>query len=158
MDFETRLTEKLESLGVELPAAPEPKGLYKPIVVCGNQAFLSGHLPVDPEGTLIAGRVPDTVSPEEANHAAQRAGLSMLATLRKELGSLNRVSRLLKVVGFVACASDFDAQPAVINGCSQLFADVFGEEAGIAARSAVGVAALPLEACVEVEAVFEVNP
>ena len=81
-------------------------------------------------------------------------GLSILASLRKQLGSLNRVSRLLKVVGFVACTSDFDAQPGVINGVSQLFADVFGEEAGIGARSAVGVASLPLEVCVEVEAVF----
>lgn len=158
MDFEIRLAEKLDSVGLKLPPAPEPKGLYRPILLSGSQAFLSGHLPFAPDGTLMTGRVADTISPEDANLAAFYAGLSILATLRKELGDLNRVVRLVKTVGFVACTPDFDAQPSVINGCSQLFADVFGEAAGIAARSAVGVAALPLEACVEVEAIFEVNP
>ena len=157
MDFEKRLVEKMGASGLVLPAPSEPKGLYRPVVFSGNQAFLSGHLPVGPDGGLITGRVPDTISPEEANRAALYAGLSILSTLRSALGSLNRVKRLLKVVGFVACPPDFDAQPAVINGCSQLFADVFGEEAGIGARSAVGVAALPLEVCVEVEAIFEVD-
>jgi len=115
MSHETRLTE----LGLQLPPAPEPKGIYKPLVIVGS--------------------------------------LAILATLRKELGSLDRVRRVVKVLGMVNCTPEFTEQPAVINGCSELLAEVFGPEAGVGARSAIGVNSLPLGVPVEIEAIFELQ-
>ncbi|MFH1919740.1 MAG: RidA family protein [Planctomycetota bacterium] len=146
---------KLAELGLELPPAPRPQGLYKPMVVTGNIAYVSGHGPMLPDGSFVTGLVGSKLDQQAAYEAARLTGLAILATLRAELGSLDRVHRVLKVLGMVYCTPDFDQQPAVINGCSQLFADVFGLEAGIGARSAVGVAALPMGIAVEIEAVFE---
>jgi enamine deaminase RidA (YjgF/YER057c/UK114 family) len=146
---------RLARLGIELPPAPEPKGLYRPVVVVGNLAFTSGHLPIGPDGTLVTGRVGADLDPQAGQAAARLAGLSILASLRKTLGSLDRVRRVVKLFGLVQCTPEFTGQPAVINGCSELMAQVFGPEAGVGARSAVGTSALPLGAAVEIEAVFE---
>lgn len=156
MSAEARLTEKLNELGIKLPAAPEPKGLYKPLVIVGNLAYTSGHLPVTPEGHLITGRLGDDLDQEAGYKAAQLAALGILATLRKELGSLDRVSRVVKLLGAVNSTDRFDQQPAVINGASQLLADVFGCESGVGARSALGTNSLPLGVPVEIEAIFEI--
>jgi len=152
MSAEARLAE----LQIELPPAAEPKGVYRPILVVGNMAYTSGHLPIDADGTLTTGRVGKTLDQRAGHEAARLAGLGILATLRKELGSLDRVRRLVKLFGIVCCSHDFTAQPAVINGCSELFAEVFGPEAGVGARSAIGTNSLPLEAAVEIEAIFEI--
>ena len=152
MDAETRLRE----LGIELPLVPEPKGLYKPVVVVGQLAYTSGHLPTAADGSLIVGRVGETLDEQAGAEAARRAGLAILATLRSALGNLNRVRRVVKVLGVVNCTPDFTRQPAVINGCSQLLADVFGLEIGVGARSAVAAPTLPLGVPVEIEAVFEI--
>lgn len=157
MSAEANLSSKLAELGLELPSPPEPKGLYKPLVVVGNLAYTSGHLPLRPDGSLQTGRLGADLDPQAGSAAAQRAGLAILATLRGALGSLDRVRRVVKVLGLVQCTAEFQQQPAVINGCSQLFADVFGPDAGVGARSAVGAVALPLGAAVEIEAVFEIE-
>ncbi|MBN2474221.1 MAG: RidA family protein [Pirellulales bacterium] len=152
MDAEARLAE----LGLQLPPAAEPKGVYRPLVIVGNLVQTSGHLPTADDGSLIAGRIGADLDQPAGYDAARRSGLAILATLRKALGSLDRVRRVVKVTGFVNGTPDFTAQPAVINGCSELFAEVFGPDAGVGARSAVGVASLPLGVPVEIEAVFEI--
>ena len=156
MSTEARLVAKLAELGLQLPPAPEPKGVYKPLAVVGNLVYTSGHLPVDAAGGLVTGRVGAELDVHAGYRAAQLAGLGILASLRKELGSLDRVGRVVKVFGAVNCTPEFTQQPAVINGCSELFVEIFGRESGIGARSAVGVGSLPLGVPVEIEAIFEV--
>ena len=148
---------KIMELGLQLPPAPKPIGVYKPIVMTGNLAYLSGHGPLRTDKTLITGRLGDDLDVEAGYAAARTTGLAMLATLRDSLGSLDRVKRLVKLLGLVRCTDAFDAQPAVINGCSELFRDVFGEDAGVAARSALGTNSLPGGIAVEIEAIFEVE-
>ncbi len=158
MPFEAALAKKLAELGLELPSAPEPKGVYRPMVPVGDLlVFTSGHLPITPAGEIVTGRLGEDLDVEDGYRAAMLAGLGILATLRKGLSSLNRVRRVLKVFGVVNGTDDFDRQPAVINGCSELLVDVFGEKLGAGARSAVGANALPLGAAVEIEAIFEVK-
>lgn len=149
--------ENLTKLGIELPPAPKPMGLYKPMVVVGNVAYLSGHGPLKSDGTLIKGRLGDNLNIEGGQAAARQTALAMLATLRFNLGSLDRVTRVIKLLGLVQSTDDFDQQPQVMNGCSQLFADVFGPDQGIAARSAIGTNALPGGIAVEIEGIFEIN-
>jgi enamine deaminase RidA (YjgF/YER057c/UK114 family) len=155
MSAEARLAAKLTELGLQLPPAPEPKGVYKPLVVVGNLIYLSGHLPTDASGKLVTGCIGADVDVHDGYVAAQLTALSILASLRKELGTLDRVRRIVKVFGAVHCTPDFTQQPAVLNGCSELLAEVFGPEIGIGARTAIGVPALPLNVPVEIEAIVE---
>ncbi len=149
--------QRLIDLGLELPPAPEPIGVYKPIIVVGDMAYLSGHGPVRADGTMVTGRLGLDVDVELGYEAAKLTGLAMLSTLQSHLGSLDKVKRLVKLLGLVRGTDGFAQQPAVINGCSELFRDVFGEENGIAARSAVGTNALPGGIAVEIEAIFELT-
>ena len=126
-------------------------------MVLGNVAYVSGHGPLRADGTLIQGRVGDDMTVEQGVAAARQAGLAILASLRRELGSLDRVKRVIKVLGMVNSTRGFLEHPKVINGCSELFRDVFGPEAGVGARSAVGVGSLPANIAVEIEAVFELS-
>jgi enamine deaminase RidA (YjgF/YER057c/UK114 family) len=144
---------RLSELGLMLPPAPEPKGVYRPLVVVGEMAYTAGHLPVAADGSSITGRL----GADLAEQAARQAGLAILATLRKELGSLDRVRRVVKVLAAVNCTPDFHRQPAVINGLSDLLVEVFGPESGVGARSAIGVGSLPLGVPVEIEAVFQIE-
>lgn len=148
--------DRLRNLGIELPPAPKPVGLYKPMVVVGSLAYLSGHGPLHSDGSLTTGRLGADMDTEAGFAAARQTGLAMLATLQNSLGSLDRVKRVVKLLGLVRCTDDFGDQPKVINGCSQLFADVFGSESGIAARSALGTNALPTGIAVEIEGIFEI--
>jgi len=157
MSVESALPTVLEKLGLQLPSPPEPKGLYQPVVVAGNLAYTSGHLPFDADGRLIVGRLGVAVDPADGFRAAQRVGLGILASLRRELGSRDRVVRVVKIFGVVQSSPDFTQQPAVVNGCSELFAEVFGRASGVGARSAIGTSALPLGVPVEIEAVFEIR-
>jgi enamine deaminase RidA (YjgF/YER057c/UK114 family) len=152
MSAEKRLTD----LGLELPPAPKPVGVYKPVVIVGNMAYLSGHGPLKSDGKLIIGRVGDDFTLEQGQQAARQTGLAMLASLKSSLGSLDRVKRVIKLLGLVRSTDAFDQQPAVINGCSQLFADVFGPDAGVGARSALGTNSLPSGIAVEIEGIFEI--
>jgi|SRR6185295_14699286 enamine deaminase RidA (YjgF/YER057c/UK114 family) len=152
MNAESRLAE----LKLELPPAPKPVAVYRTVVICGNLAYVSGHGPLKTDKTMIAGRVGEDLNLEQGKAAARQVGLAILATLRNELGSLDRVKRLIKVLGMVNSTPDFKDHPQVINGCSELFRDVFGQEAGVGARSAVGMGSLPGNIAVEIEAVFEI--
>ncbi len=148
---------KIESLGFTLPPSPSPKGNYMPFVKSGNLVFLSGHLPQKHDGSLITGRLGDNMSVEEGQKAAQLIGLNLLSTLKVACdGDLDRVKRVVKLVAFVQCTNDFNSQPMVVNGCSDLLGTVFGPEIGRHARSAVGTNALPLGVAVEIEAVVEI--
>ncbi len=146
----------LLALQLELPPAPLPVAVYQPLVIFGNAAYVSGHGPIRVDKTLITGVVGRDLSLAEGKAAARQTGLAILATLRAQLGSLDRVARVIKVLGMVNSAPDFYEQPAVINGCSELFAEVFGAPAGIGARSAVGLGPLPGNIAVEIEAIFEI--
>ena len=148
--------ETLTALGLELPPTPKPGGIYKPVLVHGGLAYVSGHPPRSSDGTLIRGRVGADLSLEKGKAAARQVGLGILATLRAGLGSLDRISGVVKVLGMVNATQDFVDHPEVINGCSELFAEVFGEEKGIGVRSAVGMGSLPNNIAVEVEAIFEI--
>ncbi len=149
--------ERLGKLGIELPPAPKPIGLYKPIVVVGNVAYLAGHGPLKSDGTLIVGRLGDSMTLEEGQSAARQTAMAMLATLRFALGTLDRVTRVVKLLGLVRCTDAFEQQPQVINGCSQLFADLYGTDLGIGARSALGTNSLPGGIAVEIEGIFEIQ-
>ena len=152
------IDSKLAQLSLTLPPAPKPVGLYKPMLVVGNLAYLSGHGPLQSDGKLILGRVGGDMSLEQGQNAARQTGLAMLATLRAGLGSLDRIVRVVKILGLVRCTDDFGQSPAVINGCSQLFVDLWGDDLGIGVRSALGTNALPGGMAVEVEAIFEIKP
>lgn len=147
--------DRLSQLKVVLPNAPKPAAVYRPVVVVKGMAYVSGHGPVLSDGTMIKGRVGADMSLEMGHAAARQVGLTILATLRAHFGSLNSIKRVVKVLGMVNSASDFYDHPKVINGCSELFAQVFGEADGIGARSAVGMGALPGNIAVEIEAIFE---
>lgn len=149
--------QNFKALNLELPPAPKPMGVYKPAVIVGNMVYLSGHGPLRTDGSLIIGRVGKDVDQQAAYDAARQTGLAMLATLRATLGGLDRVKRVIKVLGMVNAEPDFGEHPAVINGCSELFAKVWGEDHGVAARSAVGMGSLPGNIPVEIEAIFELQ-
>jgi enamine deaminase RidA (YjgF/YER057c/UK114 family) len=149
--FETRFG----ALKLELPPAPKAIGVYRPVVEVDGLLYLSGHGPLLPDGSLIKGRVGADLDVAAGYQAARQTGLAVLATLRKHCGSLDRIARLVKTFGLVQATAEMVDHPAVINGFSELMRDVFGEENGIAARSAVGAASLPAGMAVEVEAIFE---
>ena len=149
-------SERLRRLGFVLPPVPPPVGRFTHGRVEGRLVFLSGQGPVLEDGTLAQGKVGVDVSAEEARHHAMRTGLVLLSALRLVIGDLDRVSAVVKLLGFVNAAPDFDRHPFVIDGCSELFGEVFGAK-GQHARSAVGVGSLPGGISVEVEAVFAMS-
>ena len=153
MGHESRLIE----LQLELPPAARSLGVYRPIVVVDALAYLSGHGPIQSDGTAITGRVGDDLTKEAGYQAARRTAMAMLATLRGHFGGLDAIRRLVKTTGFVNATPEFKEHPAVINGFSELLRDVFGAEAGVGARSAVGVASIPAGWAVEIEAIFELE-
>lgn len=148
--------DRISELQLQLPEAPKPGGIYTPAVQIGNLLYVSGHGPVQLDGTLITGRVGQDLSEEQGKQAARQVGLTILSTLVAQLGSLNRIERVVKVLGMVNASSDFQRHPSVINGFSQLMVDVFGD-AGRGARSAVGMGSLPGNIAVEVEAIFQLK-
>lgn len=153
MDADARFA----ALNLELPPAPKPVGVYKPLVVVGNLAYLSGHGPLLADKSLITGKVGTDLNLQQAKLAARQTGLALFATIKSQLGSLSRVSRVVKVLGMVNAASDFHEHPEVINGASDLFAEVWGPDAGVGARSAVGMGSLPANIAVEIEMIVELT-
>lgn len=141
--------------GLSLPPAPQPLGVYKPYLIDGKYLYISGHGPVRDDKSLIKGRVGQGMDMEEGKLAARQVGLTILSTIKTNLGSLDRVKRVIKVLGMVNCVPDFERHPYIINGCSELLAQVWGEENGIGVRSAVGMGSLPDNIPVEIEALFE---
>ena len=147
--------EKFAAVHLTLPPAPKPLGVYKPFLIAGSLCYVSGHGTVKEDGELIVGRIGDTMAIEEGKLAARQVGLAILATLKQNLGSLNKIKRVIKVLGMVNCSSNFQEHPYIINGCSELFAKVWGDDDGVGVRSAVGVGSLPGNIPVEIEALFE---
>ena len=147
--------QNFAALGLTLPPAPKPLGVYKPYLIDGKYLYLSGHGPVQNDGTLIIGRIGDSFTAEEGKLAAQQVGLTMLATIKANLGSFDKVKRIIKTLGMVNCTPNFEKHPFIINGCSELFAKVWGIDNGIGVRSAVGMGSLPDNIPVEIEAIFE---
>lgn len=147
--------EKFAALGLVLPPAPAPLGVYKPYLIDGKYLYLSGHGPVQNDKSLIIGRIGAALDMEQGKLAARQVGLTMLSTIKTHVGSLDKVKRVIKVLGMVNCTPDFERHPYIINGCSELFAAVWGEENGVGVRSAVGFGSLPDNIPVEIEALFE---
>jgi enamine deaminase RidA (YjgF/YER057c/UK114 family) len=148
---------RIQELHLTLPSPPKPVAKYKTAVLVGTMLYVSGHGPFKTDGKLIQGRVGSELTLEQGKEAARVTGLAILATVRNTLGSLDKVKRLVKTFGMVNCTDDFKEQPQVINGFSELMADVFGEDAGVGARSAVGHNSLPGNIPVEIECIFEVG-
>lgn len=149
--------KRFKELNLLLPPAPTAKGVYTPALIDGKYIYVSGHLPLNPDGSILKGKIGKDVDMEEGKNAARQAGLSILSTLISKLGSLNRIERVIKVVGMANTTADFEKHPYVINGCSELFAAVFGPEKGVGVRSAVGMGSLPENVPVEIEAIFELT-
>lgn len=150
------ISKRIETLGLVLPPAPPPAGLYKPVVVVDKFLYVSGQGPMKTDGTLLIGRVGDDLTLEQGKFAARQVGLTMLSTILTHFGELDKIKRLIKTLGMVNCTPEFGQQPLVINGFSELMADVFGTDNGVGARSAVGMI-LPSGIPVEIEAIFELH-
>lgn len=149
-------SQRMEALNLQLPPAPPPAGVYRPVLVVDNFLYVSGQGPVNLDGSLMIGRAGDDLDEDQAKLAARQVGLTMLSTITTHFGSLDKIKRMVKVLGMVNCTPDFGKQPYVINGFSELMVDVFGKEHGIGARSAVGMM-LPNNIAVEIEAIFELH-
>src|SRR5262245_44916611 len=150
---------RIQELHLTLPPPPKPVAKYRTAVLEGNLLYVSGHGPAKlDDKSPVAGKVGADLSVEQGKEAARLVGLNILSTVRNTLGTLDKVKRLIRTFGMVNCPPDFKDQPQVINGFSELMADVFGEENGVGARSAVGMVALPANIPVEIECIFEVTP
>ncbi len=150
------IDEKLKSLNIELPTPPKPAGAYIPVVISNKTAFVSGQIPIQDGKVAFKGKVPTDQSLENAQAAARICAINALAQLKSELGDLDRVSKIVRVSGFVNSNSEFTDQPKVINEASNLLYEVFGEK-GQHSRIAVGVASLPLGSTVEIDMIVEIN-
>ena len=149
--------ERLKELNITLPAPPKPMAKYRTAVIIGNVLYTSGHGPAKVDDAPLVGRVGDDLTLEQGKACARAVGIGILSTVQEAIGSLNKVKRLLKTLGMVNCTADFKEQPQVINGFSELMAEVFGEENGVGARSAVGMGSLPGNIPVEIECIFEIE-
>lgn len=147
---------KIKELGLELPPAPPLGGIYYPVVITGSYLYVSGQGPVQNNGELIKGKVGKDLTLEEGQFAARQVGLTMLSTIKAQIGDLGKIKRLIKTLGMVNCYPEFEQHPQTVNGFSQFMVDVFGEENGKGARSAVGMS-LPGNIAVEVECMFELH-
>ena len=147
-------SQRIKKIELELPPAPKPAGLYNPMVISGNLLYISGQGPVKLDGSQMIGKVGKDLSAEEGKLAARQVGLTMLATIKEHFKDIDKIKRVVKVLGMVNCTMEFEEHPFVINGFSELMRDIFGEKYGVGARSAVGNI-LPRNIPVEVEAIFE---
>jgi enamine deaminase RidA (YjgF/YER057c/UK114 family) len=152
---ENTAEQRLARSGLSLPPAPTPMGVYKPCLIDGRYLYVSGHGPFRDDKSLIVGRIGQDLDIEEGKLAARQTGLTILSTIKSQLGSLDKVKRVIKILGMVGCVPEFDRHPYVINGCSELFAYIWGEDNGVGVRSAIGVGSLPNNIPVEIEALFE---
>lgn len=151
------IENKITELGYSLPKLPVSKGVYKRCVQTGNLLFLSGYISVTNDGTPITGKLGADCSDEDGIIAARQCGLAMLAGVKEILGSLDRINRVIKLLGMVNATPDYKNHPVIMNGCSELFRDIFGDENGVGARSAVGMGSLPNNVAVEIEAILELK-
>jgi enamine deaminase RidA (YjgF/YER057c/UK114 family) len=150
-------TEKLSELGIVLPSAPKVAGLYKPVILDQNILYFSGHLPLLSDGGMITGKLGADFSTEKGKEAARLVGVNILASVIAHLGSIDRVDRVVKLLGMVNAVDSYTEHPLVINGCSELFKEIWGEDLGVGVRSAYGVSGLPGGAAVEIEGILKIK-
>ena len=151
------IEQKLEELALTLPTLPGSKGIYKSCLVDGNKLYVSGHVSLNTDGSYITGKLGKDISDEEGRRAAKQCGLAILTSVKKHFGTLDTIKRVIKVFGMVNAIPEYEKHPVIINGCSELFASLWGEDNGIGTRSAVGMGSLPLNVAVEIEAIFELH-
>ena len=150
------IEEKVKELGFELPTLPTSKGIYKRCLVDGNHLYVSGHISVNTDGSSITGKLGKDLNEEQGKAAARQCGLAILSSIKDHFGTLDNVKRVMKLLGMVNATADYEKHPIVINGCSELFVELWGEDNGKGVRSAVGVGSLPGNVAVEIEAMFEI--
>ena len=150
------IEQKLTELGLELPTLPGSKGIYKSCMEVGNLLYVSGHVSINTDGSFITGKVGDSVSDEEAKRAALQCGLAMLSTIKNFYGNLDKIKRVVKILGMVNAVPDYTKHALIINGCSELYVQLWGNDLGKGVRSAVGMGSLPNNLAVEIEAIFEI--
>ncbi len=151
------IEQKLAELGLTLPVLPGSKGIYKSCLLDGNKLYVSGHVSLTTGGTFITGKVGKDVSDEEAKLAARQCGLAILSSIKKELGDLDKIKRVIKILGMVNAIPEYEKHAIVINGCSELYVSLWGDDNGKGVRSAVGMGSLPGNVAVEIEALFEIH-
>jgi enamine deaminase RidA (YjgF/YER057c/UK114 family) len=151
------IDEKLSALGLSLPVLPVSKGIYKRCLVTGNLVYVSGHISVNNDGSYLTGKLGKDILDEDGKMAARQCGLALLSSLKEELGSLDKIKRVVKLFGMVNSTPDFEKHAVVVNGCSELFVQLWGEDNGKGVRSAVGMSSLPFGVAVEIEAIFELQ-
>lgn len=154
--MKSNIEKTLESLNLSLPTLPGSKGIYKSCLTIGNLVYVSGHVSINTDGSYITGKLGDNVDEAQGKIAARQCGLAMLVSLKNHLGDLDKIKRVVKILGMVNAAPDYEKHPIVINGCSELFAQLWGNDNGLGVRSAVGMGSLPNNVAVEIEGIFEI--
>lgn len=152
--MQVNVEQKLKDLGLSLPILPGSKGIYKRCLVTGNHLYVSGHVSVNSDGSYITGKLGKDLNEEQGKEAAQQCGLGILVSVKDVMGDLQKIKRVIKLLGMVNSIPDYEKHPLVINGCSELFSNIWGDD-GIGVRSAVGMGSLPNNVAVEIEAIFE---
>ncbi len=150
------IENKLQEMGLSLPILPGSKGIYKSCLRVGNHIYVSGHVSINTDGSFIKGKLGKDLSDEEGYAAARQCGLAMLSSLKKFLGDLDKVNGVVKLLGMVNAVPEYEQHPVIINGCSELFRNLWGED-GVGVRSAVGMGSLPGNVAVEVEGIFSIK-
>ena len=148
--------EKLQEMGLALPALPASKGIFKLCLIDGKNIYVSGHISLNTDGSFITGKLGKDLNEEQGKVAARQCGLAILSSLKAELGDLQKIKRVIKILGMVNAIPDYEKHPLVINGCSELFVELWGDDYGKGVRSAVGMGSLPGNVAVEIEGIFEI--
>src|SRR6266404_5421547 len=151
------IEQKLTDLSLSLPILPPSKGIYKPCLVVEGLLYVSGHVSVNSDGRPITGKLGKDLSEEEGKIAARQAGLAILSSVKDHVGSLDKIKRVVKILGMVNSTPDYEKHPIIINGCSELYVQLWGGDNGKGVRSAVGMGSLPGNVAVEIEAIFELK-
>jgi enamine deaminase RidA (YjgF/YER057c/UK114 family) len=152
-----QIEAKLAQMGLKLPQLPASKGIYQRCLTIGDLVYVSGHISIETDGSAITGKLGAELDEEQGKYAARQCGLAILTSLKDHLGSLDRVGRVVKLLGMVNATSDYEKHPIVLNGCSELFAELWGADRGVGVRSAVGMGSLPGNVAVEIEGIFQLS-
>ena len=150
--------KKLAELNLAFPVSAPSKGIYKKCLVVGDLLYVSGHVSINSDGSLIKGKLGKDISDKEGKAAARQAGLAILSSIKEHFGNFDRIKRVIRILGMVNCIPEYEDQPMIINGCSELYVQLWGDDNGKGVRSAVGMGSLPGNVAVEIEAIFELNP
>jgi enamine deaminase RidA (YjgF/YER057c/UK114 family) len=152
-----QIEQKLKALNLSLPVLPVSKGIYKRCLEDGNKLYVSGHISINADGTPITGKLGKDLTEEQGKLAAQQCGLAILSSVKEHFGTLDKIKRVMKILGMINATADYEKHPVVINGCSELFVSLWGDDHGKGVRSAIGVGSLPGNVAVEIEAIFEIE-